>query len=55
MKTVAGESKNFNVNGPEITKLQKTLEQATEAKKKLEESAKAALQTQMSALKLNEG
>ena len=55
MKTVAGESKNFNVNGPEIAKLQKTLEQATEAKKKLEESAKAALQTQMSALKLNEG
>lgn len=55
MKTVAGESKNFNVNGPEIAKLQKTLEQATEAKKKLEGSAKAALQTQMSALKLNEG
>lgn len=55
MKTVAGESKNFNVNGSEIAKLQKTLEQATEAKKKLEESAKAALKTQMQSLKLNEG
>lgn len=55
MKNISNDSKNFNVNGAEISKIQRTLDQATEAKKKLEEGAKAALKTQMQSLKLNEG